>query len=69
MTTLNSIEEYDKFISGNSGALVYFSTPQCNVCKVLKPKIKEFIDSEFPNIKLGYIDCEAQKEVAACVGP
>ncbi|MEE9430599.1 MAG: thioredoxin family protein [Melioribacteraceae bacterium] len=65
MTSLNSIEEYDKFISENPGALIYFSTPQCNVCKVLKPKIKELINSEFPKIKLGYINCEAQEEVAA----
>lgn len=65
MVTLNSVNDYNKFTSENSGALVYFSTPQCNVCKILKPKIKEFINLEFPKIKLGYIDCEVQKEVAA----
>ncbi|MCP5063791.1 MAG: thioredoxin family protein [Ignavibacteriae bacterium] len=65
METLTSIENVDNFIKDNDGCLIYFSTPQCNVCKILKPKIKEFIDSEFPKIKMGYVDCENQKEAAA----
>jgi len=65
METLTSFENVENFIKNNDGCLIYFSTPQCNVCKVLKPKIKEFINSEFPKIKLGYVNCEDQKEVAA----
>ena len=65
MITLNTYEEYKIFIENNEGALVYFSTPQCNVCKILKPKIIEFIKTEFPNIKLGYVNTVEVKEAAA----
>ena len=65
MKDINTLGEYQEIIDVNSGSLLYFSTPQCNVCKVLKPKISEFIESEFPEIKMGYINSELLPEVAA----
>jgi thioredoxin-like negative regulator of GroEL len=62
---LNSLEEYEKFITENLATVIYFSTPQCNVCKVLKPKLKELLKEEFPEIKFGYVNCEEAKELAA----
>lgn len=42
----------------NSGIeILYFSTESCNVCKVLKPKIKEII-SKYNNINFVYINTE-----------
>lgn len=57
--------QFDEFINSNEAVLLYFSTPQCNVCKVLKPKLAELINSEFPNIKMGYVNSEALPEIAA----
>lgn len=37
----------------------------CNVCKVLKPKLKELLASEFPEMKFAYINSEEAKELAA----
>ena len=34
-------------IENDEAALFYFSTPTCNVCKVLKPKVKELIEEDF----------------------
>jgi thioredoxin len=65
MKILTSIEEYNNFIGDNAATLIYFSTPQCNVCKVLKPKLIEFINTKFSNIKMGYVDSESLPEVAA----
>lgn len=45
--------------------LCYFSTEACNVCKILKPKVSELIESEFPKIKLAYIKSDKLPEVAA----
>jgi thioredoxin-like negative regulator of GroEL len=42
----------------------YLSTPQCNVCKVLKPKVIELLKSDFPEIKFIYIDLNESKEIA-----
>ncbi len=52
-------------MKSNSAALIYYSTPECNVCKVLKPKTLEFINKNFPLIKPAYVDCEKSKELAA----
>ncbi|MBI1933199.1 MAG: thioredoxin family protein [Ignavibacteriales bacterium] len=65
MTDIKSQIEYDEFIESNRAALFYFSTPQCNVCKVLKPKVQELLNEKFPKIKMAYVDCETMKEVAA----
>ena len=62
---LFTIEDYEKFIGENPGAVVYFSTPACNVCKVLKPKLKELLASDYPEMKFAYVNCEASKELAA----
>ena len=62
---LFKVDDYTKFISENPGAVVYFSTPSCNVCKVLKPKILELIDEKYPQLKFAYVDCETSKELAA----
>lgn len=62
---INTIEEYNDFIEKHPGAVVYFSTPECNVCKVLKPKLKELLSKEFPELKFGYVDCNKSKELAA----
>ena len=62
---ISTIDEFNEFIKSNTAALVYFSTPGCNVCKVLKPKTLEFINENFPQIKSAYVDCEKGKELAA----
>lgn len=60
-----TVEEFESFIKDNDGAVIYFSTPQCNVCKILKPKLKEMLAEEFPEMKFAYVDCEQAKELAA----
>ncbi len=62
---LTSIEEFNSFIGANIGAAVYFSTPECSVCKVLKPKVIELLRDDFPRIKFAYVDCNTAKELAA----
>lgn len=42
----------------------YLSTPQCNVCKVLKPKVMEMLENEFPKMEFNYIDLDEAKEIA-----
>ena len=58
-------KDYKDFIAGSSGAVVYFSTPACNVCKVLKPKIINLLEDKYPVLKFAYVDCEKSKELAA----
>ncbi|MFP4368140.1 MAG: thioredoxin family protein [Candidatus Kapaibacterium sp.] len=41
--------------AGGLFSLIYFSTPDCNVCKALKPKVNEMANN-YPNLKLYYAD-------------
>ncbi len=62
---ISTLEEFENFIKMNPASVVYFSTPECNVCKVFKPKLKELLQEEFPEFKFAYVNCEVSKELAA----
>ena len=62
---IQSFEEFLKLKDTEPALLAYFSTEACNVCKVLKPKVAELIQTEFPKIKLIYIKSDKLPEVAA----
>ncbi|MCF6356620.1 MAG: thioredoxin family protein [Draconibacterium sp.] len=62
---IKSFEEFLKLKDNEPALLAYFSTEVCNVCKVLKPKVAELIQSEFPKIKMAYIKSDKLPEVAA----
>ncbi len=44
-------------------ALLYFSTPTCSVCKVIRPKIETLV-SEIPPWHFEYINTEDSREIA-----
>ncbi|MGK9475300.1 thioredoxin family protein [Melioribacter sp. OK-6-Me] len=52
-------------IKNNGIVLGYFSTPDCKVCKVLKPKVKELLEKEYPEVIFQYVDVSVDREVAA----
>ncbi len=54
----------EKIVSGVT-VLAYFLTPDCNVCKILKPKVAELICTEFPQVELIYVDLVSQPALAA----
>ena len=62
---LSTIDEFENMIKEHSGIVFYFSTPSCNVCKVLKPKIIELLSESFPKMKFAYINCEDVIELSA----
>jgi len=62
---LETIDDFNVFLNENPAVLAYFSTKQCNVCKVLKPKIKDLLKENFPEIKFVYVDTEDCPEIAA----
>ncbi len=55
---LFSLDEIEDAISTNAASLFYFSSDSCNVCKVLKPKVSEMLDEEFPLFRLYYVNTE-----------
>ena len=61
---LASLEQLQGAVAGKNPILVYFSHHQCNVCKVLKPKVGELIENNFPGIMLYYVNTLEHPEMA-----
>ncbi len=62
MRELNSYEELLELTRREPAALFYFSTPDCGVCKSLKPKVISLVEEHFPKMSSYYIDTEAVPE-------
>jgi thioredoxin 1 len=58
------IGDFQLITEKHKAAVFYFSTPDCNVCKVLKPKLIELLETDFPEIHFYYINLEEDKNLA-----
>lgn len=47
------------------GRILYFSGPNCSVCRDLKPKLNEVAITEFPDFEWVEVDCALQPDIAA----
>ncbi len=63
-----TIETINKQIAEESAVMLYFSGNDCGVCEVLKPKIKESFDINFPDINQIFIEADKYKEIASHFG-
>ncbi len=63
--TIENLEQYNEVIEKEDAILFYYSHEQCNVCKVLKPKVAEMLTDEFPKAKMYYCDTKESPELAA----
>lgn len=64
---IKTLKDYNNLIQLSkefSAVCFYLSTPQCNVCKVLKPKVMEMLEKDFPKIEFYYVDLNEAKEIA-----
>lgn len=59
-----SRDQLEKELNSEKAVLVYFSHENCNVCKVLKPKVAELIKTHFPNISLIYSNTRKYPEIS-----
>jgi thioredoxin-like negative regulator of GroEL len=58
------MEAVESLIAREDALLLYFSNEQCGVCKVLKPKVRELVESRFPRMKMHYVDIQEHPAVA-----
>ena len=65
MEAIHSIPEFDLILTENDAVLAYFSTEDCSVCHVLKPKVIEMISESFPKMKMVFIESDRLPELAA----
>lgn len=45
--------------------MLYFGGEDCNVCQIMRPKIRELLQTRYPRIEWQYIDAQGQAEIAA----
>ena len=62
---IHSIEDLKHVVENQPAVLVYFSHHNCNVCKVLKPKMQGVVENNFPQIELYYVNTLNQPEATA----
>ena len=65
---INDLTELDNVIKKSPCILGYFTGPNCNVCKVIKPKILDLVKTKFPELKFCYVDCAALPQAAGQYG-
>ncbi len=63
--TIKNLDEFNEIKEKNTGVLFYFSNENCNVCKVLKPKIYEMLQNNYPEIPFYYVDISLTPDVSA----
>lgn len=63
-----NIEELNNYIKLNDALLIYFSSENCGVCKVLKPKVKYAVDTKYPKIKQLEIKIEENMQLVRQLG-
>jgi thioredoxin-like negative regulator of GroEL len=64
LTEINSLDEIRSKIENSPAVLIYFSHDQCNVCKILKPKIAEMLTDSFPKMEMIYVNTQKSPESA-----
>ncbi len=65
MLRIKDLTEYQNTVKETDAILFYFSHDRCNVCQVLKPKIAELLQKEFPKMQMFYCDTVKTPEIAA----
>ncbi|HEC44970.1 hypothetical protein LCGC14_2828010 [marine sediment metagenome] len=64
MIYVSSLDHYRELVEKSPALLSYFSTPDCRVCTVLKPKVLELTARKFPEMKVLWIDIERSPVIA-----
>ena len=59
-----TLDQFNEIIKQNKAVLFYLSTPECNVCKVLKPKVLELLENDFTKMNFCYVDLNKAKEIS-----
>jgi len=58
MEDIYNQKDLEERIEKEEALLVYFSSLTCSVCKVLKPKVAELLESRYPRMNMYYVDIE-----------
>ena len=64
-TTLNDLKQLDDILKNDMAVVLYFSSPSCSVCKVLRPKLMQALNDTYPKISRYHADISLTPEIAS----
>lgn len=64
MKQITELKAFEEILKENRAVVAYFSHDNCNVCKVLKPKLSEALNTTYPKVKQIYINVEQSPDIA-----
>ncbi|WP_163717180.1 thioredoxin family protein [Mangrovibacterium lignilyticum] len=65
MTEFNGTSlQFSYFVQQRPAVIAYFSTNDCQVCKVLKPRVAEMVEANFKQLNLVYISLDKHPDIA-----
>ena len=62
--SIKTLSEFQQLTNKHKAVCFYLSTPDCKVCKTLKPKLIEMLIDNFPQIHFFYVDLTEAKEIS-----
>jgi thioredoxin 1 len=68
MQQIDSCEQLEQLIQAQPGLVVLYGGAHCGVCQVIKPKLAQAIEQDFPNLTPVYVDCQTTPEVCSQQG-
>ena len=54
----------DAKVASGEGLAVYFTAPDCGVCKVVRPGLMEMMRGEFPRLRWLEVDAASRRDIA-----
>ena len=63
--TISDINELNEVLKNELAVVLYFSSPSCNVCHVLRPKLMQALEKEYPKVGRYHADISLTPEIAA----
>jgi thioredoxin-like negative regulator of GroEL len=65
MLQAQNLQQIQNSINTGKPVLIYFSGENCSVCKVLKPKIEDEINKNFPLFDILEVQTDLHKEITS----
>jgi len=65
---IKSLKEIENLKEENQSFFIYFSSPNCGVCQVLKPKLISMMVDKYPKIQVFQVDTAIHPDIAAQLG-
>ena len=62
---IDSLESLQETLSSQTACLLYFSSPSCSVCQVLRPKIMQAVNDKFPQMQALHVDLSITPEIGS----